>query len=158
MEFIPSAPLNWPVMVLFNVCVLALLGGVPLLGFLKDGSKGLKRKLLEVAMGVTIVAAGLGAVSIYFFYDDPKAVARYEAVTENLDSYGLDLSQEEREALEYPRDRPDEDFAVFGSFTREGPTAEGFSRETVYLIWKDDLLHLASSPDGEQFAVLDPAD
>lgn len=158
MEFIPSAPLNWPVTVLFLVCILALLGGVPLLGFLQDGAKGTKRKLLEVVMGVTILTAGLGAVSIYFFYDDPKAVARHEAVVESLDSYGLDLSKEERMALEYPRDRPKSDFEVFGSFTREGPTAEGFSRETVYLIWKGDLLHLAASPDGEQFAVLDPTD
>lgn len=158
MEFVPSAPLNWPVMVLFNVCIFALLGGVPFLGFLQHDASGLKRKLLSASMTATIVTAGLGAASIYFFYDDPAAVARHDAVVESLDSYGLDLSKEERTALDYPDDRPDTDFEVFGSFTRQGPTTEGFSRETVYLIWKDDLLHLAASPDGERFAVLNSTD
>lgn len=156
MEFIPSAPQNVPLTVFALVCFFALLGGVPVLAGTMPDEPGVRRRVHQVVLGVVAGVSSLTLASLYFFYSDPAAVARSQAVTASLDSYGLDMSKDERAALEYPSARPEGDFEVFGSFTREGPTAEGFSRETVYLIWKDDLLHLASSPDGEQFTALEP--
>lgn len=158
MEFIPSAPTNVPLLALFVVSLFAFLGGVPLLGTSATYAKTVTRRRLLGALTAFVVVASLTGMAVVWFGGDPAVGERNKAVRESLDSYGLDLSKDERAALDYPRDRPKEDFQVFGSFTREGPTASGFSRETVYLIWKDGLLHLAKSADGEQFTTLDSAD
>lgn len=147
---------------LFVLFVLGIVAGGTLVSMTNDEEtpKEVARRWLWP--GRVFLAIGLisGALMAYQYFSNQFAwKAYYEAVwAEVEETYGLDLTADEKRALDFPSEKPEEDFETFGSFTREGPTAEGFSRRTVYLIWKDDLLHLAESADGEQFTTLDSAD
>lgn len=147
---------------LFVLCVVGIVGGGTLVSMKNDEetSKEVARRWAwpgRVALAIGLIS---GALMAYQYFSNQFAwKAHYEAVwAEVEETYGLDLTDDEKRALDFPSEKPEEDFETFGSFTREGPTASGFSRETVYLIWKDGLLHLAESADGEQFTTLDSAD
>lgn len=73
------------------------------------------------------------------------------------ESYGMTLTGEEYSSLRFPAEKPQVDFKVFGSIEYDFPTADGFERETVYLIWRTDRFELAASSDGEKFTTLTEA-
>lgn len=70
-------------------------------------------------------------------------------------TYGVELSDDERMALQYPSEKPKGDYEVFGSFETVKPSAEGFLKKVTYLIWQDEKMILAESTDGENFEPLE---
>lgn len=70
------------------------------------------------------------------------------------EAYGLELSRDELGDLDYPTEKPDTDFEVFGSVAMDEPEEDGFLRTEVFLIWRDGEMALAGSPDGETFTEL----
>lgn len=82
--------------------------------------------------------------------------SRADAFREEVkETYGLTLADGDFGALKLPEEKPQTDFQVFGSVEHDFPTADGFEREEVYLIWRTDHFELASSADGEKFSTLD---
>lgn len=113
--------------------------------------------LVLASAAVALAPAIMGAVTQTQQYEHSIEV-RAE-IAETLNSlYGTDLTVGELSyygGLEYPDERPETDFEVFGSVERDAEKAGGgFERQTIYLIWQDDELRLAESADGEVFDVL----
>ena len=78
--------------------------------------------------------------------------AAAEAIEED---YGIELTDEELMALDYPREKPTADFEAFGSFEQMLPADDGgYELNRVFLIWDDGEMKLAKSTDGESFSEL----
>lgn len=152
MDFIPLAYSNswW----LFAVCLLvSFVTGVA--GFLfGDEPEPKFRRWRWPLWFVTAVALAIIVWDTASFISarDSRAEAFRDEVKE---TYGLTLTGEEYSSLRLPEEKPQTDFQVFGSVEHDFPTADGFEREEVHLIWRTDHFELASSADGEKFSTLD---
>lgn len=154
MDFVPyttpSLPLPlWCVLLFF--CFASLVAYFLLLEAGKDA-----RRIRWVALVVFILCAGTLATDGIW-----NGIARSEraavVAADIEDAYGVTVPDGQLSGLDYPDGRPSEDFKVFGSFEHDAPRADGFERETVYLIWRTDRFELAASSDGEKFTTLTEA-
>ena len=152
MDFIPLAHSNslW----LFAACIfVAFVTGVA--GFLSGDEEDPKfRRWRWPLWFVTVVALAI------ITWDTVSAVtardSRADALLDDIkETYGLTLTGDEYDSLRFPEEKPETDFEVFGSVEHDFPTATGFEREEVYLIWRIDHFELASSSDGEKFSTLE---
>lgn len=132
---------------------------VMVLGLILNQSK----KHVNAGTLITIVGlAAFAAVAVTSLVTTAQEFERGEKVkaevAQTLSSlYGTDISADDlgRNGLEYPEERPEKAFEVFGSITQDAEKAEGgFERQTIYLIWQEEELRLAESADGEVFDVL----
>lgn len=81
-----------------------------------------------------------------------------EIQREVKEAYGLKLTDRETHALDYPYEKPTEDFEVYGSFDKKDQVAGSqFEKSTVYLVWVDGAFDLSESSDGESFTPLEAA-
>lgn len=131
-------------------------------GFLLIGSKSRKRRDAGLAFAIAGCVGAMACITTVAVTNIQEIGRSDEAkaeVVETLSStYGTDITVDELEfysGLRYPKEKPKEDFEVFGSVERDAEKAGGgFERQTIYLIWQDDELRLAESADGEVFDVL----
>ena len=101
------------------------------------------------------VLAIIGAIFLgSHAFDGPRVEQARLAQLQLEDTYGIELTKSEFKYLNYPVDRPEQNFQVFGSYSRDTPTEDGFARSDVYLIWKNGSLSLAGSTDGKTFTEL----
>lgn len=115
-------------------------------------------RVVGVIICVLALAGSLfGFASLTNALDDyNEAVADRQAaiIAEADEMYGVELSDEDFEALEFPTEEPDEDFVVYGTISETEKSSDGYDRHDITLIWDDGELLLASSVDGEQFTEL----
>ena len=70
-------------------------------------------------------------------------------------TYGLEITRNQAQSLNYPNAKPSEDFKVFGSFIdRKQTEGTQFEQRTIYLVWADGKFGLSQSSDGESFTPL----
>lgn len=106
---------------------------------------------------LALVGSVVGFISFQNSLDAYKeAVAdRKAAIIDEADEmYGVELSDEDFEALEFPAEKPKDDFVVYGTFSETEKSGDGYDRHDITLIWDGGELLLASSVDGEQFTEL----
>jgi len=85
-----------------------------------------------------------------------QADQRESAKVEIDETYGIELTGDQVLTLDYPEEKPTEDFQVFGSFDqREQTDGVNFTERTVYLVWADGKFGLSQSEDGENFESLE---
>lgn len=97
--------------------------------------------------GSLVAAAGGGSPD--------RALLREQLSDEVHSAYGIDLTEVEARALDYPLEKPASDFEAFGSFERMLPDGDGgYELNRVFLIWEDGKMKLAKSTDGESFTPL----
>lgn len=129
---------------------------------LDSGSASKKRFNAGIALAVAgFVGMAAGAVTggVTATQEGERSEEAMAQVVETLNStFGTDIAPNELgyySGLEYPKEKPETDFEVFGSVQRDAEKPDGgFERQTIYLIWQDDELRLAESADGEVFDVL----
>lgn len=93
-----------------------------------------------------------------------RAPSSFEARNEQLkevksqieDRYDIRLAKDELQDLSYPLNEPEKDFEVFGTVTRNVELKEGFERQEISLLWRNDRFELAQSNDGQGFTALKP--
>lgn len=84
---------------------------------------------------------------------------RNDAITAELsDKYGVSVPSQGIFDLDYPESNPTVDFKVYGNTETKIRTDEGYSTKVISLIWDEDRLVLASSPDGQNFEFLERRD
>lgn len=113
--------------------------------------------------GVIICALALVGSAVGFFsianslgsYNDAVDERKEAIVSEVDDLYGVELSDEDFEALGFPTEEPKDDFVVYGTISETEKSGSGYERHDITLIWDDGELLLASSVDGEQFTELE---
>ncbi len=134
--------------------VILALVGIGLIATRRDKSESVNSIQSNLKMmGSLLLGIAVVAVSTTIATDSFHSAVRAEV----KDTYGLELSDEEIAALEYPGAKPREDFAVFGSFAQNqrGEAGSGsLSQREIYLTWDDGEMHLAESTDGENFTPL----
>jgi len=121
-----------------------------------------KHSLLWVISGfATIILVGLAlTLSVTGYRSSESADLYYGKIQAQAeDSYGVKLSRDQIEELDYPRVKPAENFKVFGSFDdRKQIEGANFETRKVYLVWADGKLNLSQSTDGESFTELKSKD
>lgn len=153
MDFVPYTTPSLPLPLW---CVLLFLCFASVILFcilLEAGDEPKARRIRWTAAAIFILCAGtLTAEGIW------NGVSRSEraavVVADIEEAYGVTVPEGQVSDLDYPDARPSEDFKVFGSFEHDAARADGFERETVYLIWRTDRFELAASSDGEKFTTL----
>lgn len=155
MDFVPYTAPVFPMIlwgILLFLCFPSAIGFLLLLEDRKTQSKGVRRIRWTALIVLVICVGTLAAEGIW------NGIARSERAAAVLsgieETYGVTVPEGQVGALDYPDVRPTEDFKVFGSFEHDAPRADGFERETVYLIWRTDRFELAASSDGEKFSTL----
>lgn len=102
-----------------------------------DTSRSERSRKLAKRWGLSIMGASLTvavvSMTIAQGYSDEW---QGEFNTEVRDAYGIELTNNEIRAIEYPESEPTSDFEVFGSFDRDG--------EDVHLVWTGGQLELGS--------------
>lgn len=148
MNFVEVGPTN-PISI-FMILVSAALA----VGGLIIGLKG--ERAWTVGLAVVMFIAGLlgFALGMASLSGTPLYAQQVKVGDQIEKAYGLELSRDELEDLDYPTEKPDTDFEVFGSFSIDEPEDDGFLRTEVFLIWRDGEMALAGSPDGETFTEL----
>lgn len=110
-----------------------------------------------IICALALVGSLFGFISLTNALDDyNESVADRQAaiIAEAEEMYGVELSDEDFEALKFPATGPEEDFVVYGTISETAKSGEGYDRHDITLIWDDGELLLASSVDGEQFTEL----
>lgn len=64
-------------------------------------------------------------------------------------SYGLDLRDDEVEALKYPQARPEKGLETFGTISTVAKVSGDYERTDITLVWDSGKMVLAA-PDGDQ--------
>lgn len=150
MDFIEPASFDfWQAVLYATSAMMAMTMTVLIVVFWKADSKAFRRGGKATLLSIAFVFV-IGAVGSVFYLDS----AKYDMKSERQDvfasqveeTYGLVLSKDEVEDLEYPNRYPDSGFEVYGSFSDAG--------KRTYLIWEGGKMLLASSADGEKFAPL----
>lgn len=97
-----------------------------------------------------------GAFTCFQIFSSPH-FERGRVVAEQIKStYGKEISAGSIvQELDYPGDRPTDDFKVYGRVTEDSESADGFVRSQTYLLWKAGKMVLATSTDGESFSELE---
>lgn len=140
MDFVQRAGVEAPVIVAFLAVVCMILG---LAVGLRDldtsrserSRKSAKRWGLSI-MGASFTVAAV-SMSIAQGYSD-EWQGKFD--TEVREAYGIELTNNEVRAIDYPESEPTSDFEVFGSFERDG--------EDVHLVWTGGQLELGSLSAG----------
>ena len=114
---------------------------------------------------VTGIAIGLGGTMFLFGIFSALAVGNNivqekmdwnAAVIEKVDdTYGIELSSKEFDGLQFPTEKPDEDFVAYGTISETARVGDAFERRDITLLWVDDELVLAGSVEGEKFVPLE---
>lgn len=73
------------------------------------------------------------------------------------DRYGIELTQDQIEDLDYPAERPDSDSRAFGSTVSAEKNEDGnLLRRELFLLWDGDELQIASPGDDGKILPLAP--
>lgn len=136
MDFVQRAGVEAPVIVAFIAVVCMILGLAVGLRDMdtsrSERSRRLSRRWGLSIMGVSLTAAVV-SMSVAQGYSDEW---QGEFDTEVREAYGIELTNNEIRAIDYPEAEPATDFEVFGSFERDG--------EDVHLVWTGSQLELGS--------------
>lgn len=108
-----------------------------------------------VAFAVTMICA----LAFAFFCSPGTKAARSVQVDtfqkQMETTYGVTLRDEQVDALEYPRKRPEGGTQSFGSIKQIASTGDGkFVRRELTLVWTGKKMVLAESVNGEDFTPL----
>lgn len=148
MDFVELGPINPLSIAMILVSAAAAVGGY-LLFFRVERTISCILMMLLFLGGLTGFCLGIASLS------GVPLTAQNLAVGKQIEeTYGLELTPDELEELNYPSNEPEKDFEVFGSFPVDERTEDGFERTEVFLIWRDGEMALAGSPDGETFTEL----
>lgn len=148
MDFVELGPINPLSIAMILVSAAAAVGGY-LLFFSVERTISYILMMLLFLGGLTGFFLGIASLS------GVPLTAQNLAVGKQIEeTYGLELTPDELEKLNYPSNEPEKDFEVFGSFPVDERTEDGFERTEVFLIWRDGEMALAGSPDGETFTEL----
>lgn len=115
-----------------------------------------KKKISSyIIIPVVLLFMGLGNLAIGQM-DTMTASPQERAAAELIaETYGIELDGDQIQELEYPRDKPVENFRAYGSIEQMLPDGDGgYELNRIFLIWEDGQMKLASSTDGESFAPL----
>lgn len=169
MDFIPlnldgHFSLSTAIGIFCSIGLVALLLGSAVVKTYKDRSFTLQ----SFSLAAVAIIAGVGSFmfvtlppaesSMAYISLELKAYnARIPQIQEAVeDTYGLELTSNEADALNYPLKKPTEDFKVFGSFDQETQVnGAGFEKRTIYLVWTGKQFELSQSSDGESFSPLE---
>jgi len=167
MDYIPLDLSADPVNRFFSVVtpfIFILLG----LGFVAGVVLLLKWKS---GFGWFLIVAGAICTAIFlptaFTEPDPTSIAaenarRHQAPEiqkEIQKAYGLEITRDQAQSLNYPNAKPTKSFEIFGSFEdRKQTEGADFETRKVYLVWADGKLNLSQSTDGESFTELKSKD
>lgn len=151
MEFVPAPDPLLPIWAqcayLLLVMVFCIAGGM--VGDAEGRARYLRWPLWLGAIG------GLAFLLVSWSNDISARGDHADAIASDIEkTYGMTLD-DGISGLRYPSEEPEREFQVFGSVEHDFPTAEGFERETVYLIWKNGIFEMAASSDGEKFTSLE---
>lgn len=146
MEFIqPAARIltTWTFVPLAIALALGLAASMRLLET-KKLAKGVTVGILTAAIFVTMI--------LLIQRDDTIESERDSKVAAQVsEKYGFELSGENLDTLDYPKEAPTSDFDVYGSFDRNSRTENGFTSIETHLVWRDGEMVLAESSNGETF-------
>ena len=148
MDFVELGPINPLSIAMILISAAAAVGGY-LLFFRAERTISYILTILLIFVGVAGLGLGMASLSGVPLTEQNLAVGKQIEET-----YGLELTPDELEKLNYPSNEPEKDFEVFGSFPVDERTEDGFERTEVFLIWRDGEMALAGSPDGETFTEL----
>lgn len=82
-----------------------------------------------------------------------------ETRSEIREHYGLKLTERQLQRLDYPDEKPKQNFEVFGSTPLRVQTdGRSSTKRTVYLVWNHGELQLSESKDGKHFSELSARD
>jgi hypothetical protein len=120
----------------------------------------LKSNFLQILPAfLFVVAFALGGFG--FTAVNPQSIIAWDNQEKGIQNeiksnYGITLSEEELEELEYPDSKLTSDFEAFGSFEETTRGEDGnFVKRELTLIWADDEMILAQSENGEDFKPLE---
>lgn len=156
MDFITIAPVADPTWAVITATVGLFLILASML-MMKAPSDAVAATGLAVGFaGIVGIAVGL---TVMFFSNGAAQASssqwQSDVKDEVKDVYGIELTAEEFKALDFPTQKPDEDFVAYGTISETTQVGDNFERYDITLIWANDELLLASSVDGEQFTPLD---
>lgn len=115
----------------------------------------LDKALPTLLVGVLILGGMFsGFIGLDSLNKNPRADQKQGVIAQVEDNYGFEIQESDFYGLKYPRSKPESDFEVFGSISRDQRTEDGFERTEIFLIWRDGEMALAGSPDGETFTEL----
>ena len=108
-----------------------------------------------VLMSASIVGLGVGAIIPIAAKQEALEARNGKVIDAIEEDYGIELTDDEFYALDYPSSKPQGDFELFGS-TEKTVQIEGtrFSQRDIYLVWADGGFGLSQSEDGENFEPL----
>lgn len=147
---LPEAPsTQWASIIMLGTVAVVILGMVVMTAWYR-------------IVGIIICALALVGSAVGFIWFSNSLNAYNEAaddrkasiIDEAEDVYGVELSDEDFEALEFPTEKPKDDFVVYGTISETEKSGDGFERHDITLIWSDGELLLAGSVDGEEFTEL----
>lgn len=155
MDIIPitTTPVNfgWAILLgLLGVGIVILSGA---LSDKKQQTSGLQAVLGTVGILMVLFAFMTGMVGSGGHEDTKKWVSDVQSAVE--ERYGIELTQSEVLELDFPTERPDDDFVEYGTISKTKKSGDGYDRHHTTLIWDGDRLLLAGSVDGEEFTELD---
>lgn len=148
MDFVEVGPINPFSVAIILIAIAAVVGGGVL--YFRAGRTGATLIGMLLFIG-GLVGFGIGMASLSGV---PLTTQKLQVGEQIEETYGLELTTDELENLDYPDTEPEKSFEVFGSFPVDERTEDGFERTEVFLIWRDGEMALAGSPDGETFKEL----
>ena len=112
-------------------------------------------KIVLGIFGILMVGFALvtGATSQRETDDTALWVSKVKAAVE--ERYGIELTRVDVLELEFPTERPDDDFVEYGTISETRKPNGAIDRRDITLVWDGDRLLLAGSVDGEEFTELD---
>lgn len=80
-------------------------------------------------------------------------VSKVKAAVE--ERYGIELTRVDVLELEFPTERPDDDFVEYGTISETKKPNGAIDRRDITLVWDGDRLLLAGIVNGDEFTELD---
>lgn len=155
MDFIPMTAavpnFGWAILLgLVGIGILVLSGALSS----KEEDENDPIKVILGILGLFVMAfAVMAGVNSSRGGDDTDLwVSKVKAAVE--ERYGIELTRVDVMELEFPTERPDDDFVEYGTISETKKPNGAIDRRDITLVWDGDRLLLASSVDGEEFTEL----